>query len=324
MGLLHAAIFNKLDGCHLSAICDTNELMLKFVKNGNDKINTFTNFHSMLEQTDLDIVVIATPVFLHEAMATMTLRSGKHVLIEKPLAKTIDECSRVVNISNSTKSLVGYCRRYMPTYIQARELVRNEEFGGVLSYRSHFLLTQVETKGAGWQYDPYKSGGGALMDLGCHAIDMIHFILGPIASVSCKTERRISETVEDIATLDLVMETGILGNLTVSWEEPGYRLPEMLMEISCERGMIRVAEKYLETISIDGQIRKMYKQTFHDPIPFNIGGREYTAEDIDLVQSIRDDIDTRCPIEVGSMPNAVIDSAYTSARIGQEQKVSYL
>jgi predicted dehydrogenase len=323
MGFLHAAIFNKLDGCRLAAICDTQSHVLKFIKNGRDDIKIFTDYRTMLDTTDIDVVVITTPVFLHEPMAALALRSGRHVMIEKPMAKTVEECSTLIGISNSRKCLVGYCRRYMPTYGKARELVSSEELGEVISFRCHYLLTHLEKVSNGWQYNPEKSGGGALMDLGCHAIDMIHYVLGPIDSVSCKVQRVISETVEDIARLDLTMRTGQKGDLVVSWIEPGYRLPELLLEISCERGIIRVAEKYLETISLDGCTVTKYKQTFHDQIPFNIGGKEYTAEDMDLIRSINNNTDTGCNMRAGSMPNFVIESAYASARSGQEKKVNY-
>jgi len=106
--------------------------------------------------------------------------------------------------------------------------------------------------------------------------------------------------------------------------ESGYRLPEMMLEVTCEKGVARVAEKYLETVSNDGTVNKRFKQCFPDPVPFNIGGREYTAEDLHLVQSVRESKDTKCDIKVGSMPTSVIDSAYLSARDGQPHKIRYL
>lgn len=324
MGLLHAAIFNRLDGCHVTALCDINELMLKILRSGNEDVRTYTDYKLMLDENDLDIVVIATPVFLHGSMATTALKKGMHVLIEKPMAKTSEECSNIIGNANGSKSLVGYCRRFMPTYNNAKKLIESEELGKVLSFRSHFYLSQVDKRMEGWQFDPYKGGGGALIDLGCHALDMIHYILGPMRSVSCRTERVISESVEDIARLELTLCSGVTGNLAVSWVESGYRLPEMMLEVTCEKGVARVAEKYLETVSNDGTVNKRFKQCFPDPIPFNIGGREYTAEDLHLVQSVRDAKDTKCDIKVGSMPTSVIDSAYLSARDGQPHKVRYL
>jgi len=106
MGLLHAAIFNRLDGCHVTALCDINELMLKILRSGNEDVRTYTDYKLMLDENDLDIVVIATPVFLHGSMATTALKKGMHVLIEKPMAKTSEECSNIIGNAYGSKSLV--------------------------------------------------------------------------------------------------------------------------------------------------------------------------------------------------------------------------
>lgn len=323
MGLLHSAIFNQLNGCNLTALCDTNEFILRILKNSIKGVEVYSDYQEMIECSGIDLVVITTPVFLHEVMAEKAIKAGIDVFIEKPLARTSEESNRLALNSSQVTSLVGYCRRFMPTYKKAQQMVNEESLGKVISFQSHMLLSQAEAGSVGWQYDPIKSGGGALVDIGCHAIDLIHFVLGSVNQVNCQTSKVVSQYVEDCAKIQFSLNSGISGKLLVSWCEPNYRLPELLLDIQCENGHIRATEKYIELVKSGSKPVRINKQLLPDPIPLNIGGREYTSEGAHLIECIHQGRDTDCNIIVGGWVNSVIDAAYASARTGLEQKVIY-
>ncbi len=323
MGLLHAAIVNKIDGCRLAAICDKNKLMLKFLKSGIRNLETYTDYMSMIEEQPLDVIIITTPTSLHARMAESAMKAGIGVLIEKPLARSAKECERLLAYRQTARSLVGYCRRFMPTYGLAKKVIYNEELGKPLSFNSYIAVNQVDKVSNGWQHTPAQSGGGVLIDLGCHAIDLIHWLLGPTESVACETKQIYSTFVEDTAILKMQMEDGMQGELYACWSEPGFRAPELLLDVHFEKGRIVVTEKYIEVTKGNGVKRKIYKQMIHEQVPLNIGGPEYTSEDVHLVDCVKAGVDTQCDVRVGAQTNSVIDSAYASATDRTRHKVIY-
>ena len=246
MGILHTCIFNKIPGSNLAAICDTAPMNLRLLHSALPKVSMYRDYNVMLDSADLDLIVVTTPVFLHHRMAMTALKRGIAVLMEKPLALNGDESLELVKACANNTTYVGYCRRFMATYQLAKHLLETEELGKALSFSSHMFVTQNMDESTGWQYDPKKSGGGVLMDLGSHAFDMVLYLLGDITKVSARSLKTMSSGVEINAHVDMNLHNGLKGDLDISWSEPGFRLPEMLIDIKTEIGRMKVCEKYIQ------------------------------------------------------------------------------
>ncbi|MCE7699808.1 MAG: hypothetical protein K8E24_013665, partial [Methanobacterium paludis] len=121
----------------------------------------------------------------------------------------------------------------------------------------------------------------------------------------------------------------IMGSLQVSWSMKNYRLPELKFNIQLDEGMIIVTEKYVEIYSEveNGEIKegwnKFYKQNLSGEIPVDIGGPEYTSEDLHLLNCIKEDKKTLCDFEEAAKTNFVMDSIYSSMKEENVQKIRY-
>jgi predicted dehydrogenase len=329
MGLLHAGIFNALENSKVTAIAEKNKFIVSALKNHIPKINMYTDYEKMFRKEDLDALVITTPVFLHKEMVLDAEDYGVHIFVEKPLAINGDECRSILDRKTEQKTTVGYCRRFIETYRLVKKLIDESVLGPVNFFQSQIFVEQVLQKENGWFYDPKKSGGGVLMDLGSHALDLSHYFFGDLNTVRAVGKEIYSESVEDYASLVMKFKNGILGSLQASWSMRNYRLPETKFNIQFENGMVTVTEKYVEIYSdVKNEMLKkgwntFYKQNLTKNVPVDIGGTEYTAEDQHFLECINSDCESLCNFKEAAKTNFVIDNSYSSIQDGKTKKVKY-
>lgn len=153
---------------------------------------------SLLSRTDLDGVVIAVPNDQHAPLAIETLNAGHHVLLEKPMAMSLEQCDEILSARDSSKKVlqIGFVCRYSPAAMKAKELVESGAIGTV----QHVQATLLRQRGipglGGWFTTKARSGGGCLIDIGVHLIDLSMFI------TSCTTPVRASGTCTQAFTID--------------------------------------------------------------------------------------------------------------------------
>ena len=329
MGLLHAGIFNVLENSRLTTVCEKDEMIIRFGKKYLPKVKFYEHYEKMFNQENLDIVAITTPVFLHHPMIETAIDHDLNIFVEKPLSLNGKECRSILSKKFARKSQVGYCRRFMGTYGLVKKILSESLLGKVNYFDSRMFVGQVFAPGKGWMYDPAKSGGGALIDLGSHAIDMFHYLFGEIASVQANARNVFNKDVEDYVSLNLTLSNNIIGALQLSWSIKNYRMPELKIDIYCDNGKITVTEKYVEIFSDiqKDSIKKgwniIYKQDITPEVAVNLGGPEYTLEDQNLVDAIMNDTVPMCNFHESAKASFVIDSAYTSILCNSVEKVFY-
>jgi len=329
MGLLHTGIFNNLNGTNITAISEKKKLIAFVLKKYLSGINVYQDFQDMLDKEDLDIVVITTPVFLHRDMIESAMKKNVHIFVEKPLVKNGAEIKKILQKPYNKKSLVGYNRRFIETYNLAKKIIDNSLLGKVNFFHSYLFVSQVFAQGQGWMYNPKMSGGGVLIDLGSHAIDLFHYLFGDIEVVQGTSKCIYNKDVEDYVSLDLFLKNIPFGSLKLSWSMEHYRLPECRIDIHCEHGTIIVTEKYI-TINSEREVdfltkglNTYYKQNLTKNVPIDLGGSDYTLEDQHLVNCIIDDVDTRCDFREATKTNIVIDTIYSSIQNGKKINIIY-
>jgi len=136
------------------------------------------DWRGLVERPEVDLVVIATPNALHEPQALQALARGKHVLVEKPMALATAAAGAMTAAARTAgRTLaVGHMWRYRPEVIALRDRIAAGEFGGIA--RTHGFGVHALWGPSGWFTDPALAGGGALIDMGIHAIDTARFLLG--------------------------------------------------------------------------------------------------------------------------------------------------
>ena len=321
MGMLHSCLFNKLQNSELAAICDNTPMNLKLLRSVLPKVRLFEDYSEIIDEGGLDLIVVTTPVFLHKRMALKAMDSGMAVFVEKPLALNAEECYELEQKAGTGPTLVGYCRRFMATYNLAKEYIENETLGRLTSFESHMFVTQVSDDRSSWQYDAKRSGGGVVMDLGSHGVDMLQYLMGEVTDVTGTTEQDLDRGVEDSAKLSFGMRSGQKGNMEVSWTVPGFRLPELLFDMEFERGRIKVCEKYLEITDGTKDLgpRTFFKQMLEKGVQINVAGPEYTREDEHIIEAIKGGGTSRCDFHAAAKTNYIIDAAYRSIKKNGER-----
>lgn len=142
---------------------------------------SYDSYTDLLEAPDIDVVYIATPNSLHAEQTIQAARAGKHVLCEKPMALSVaDACAMIEACDKAGVKLgIAFQNRHHPAHQEARRLVASGEAGQVVlatAQYSHDFPRQVPW--AGWRNDPAMAGGGGLMGMGVHALDLLRFVLG--------------------------------------------------------------------------------------------------------------------------------------------------
>jgi len=150
------------------------------------EINRYNTIDEMLANEELDIISICLPTYLHADAAIAMLEKGYHVLSEKPMALSSADCARMIAAADKAKGhlMIGQCMRFRPEYIYIKELVESGKYGRVVSAYFNRLANPPIWAWQNWFMDPKKSGG-CILDLHIHDIDIIRFIFGDPAQISC-------------------------------------------------------------------------------------------------------------------------------------------
>ena len=175
------------------------------------KSRASTSWRDVIDANDIDIVIIATP---HDSLAEITLaaiRAGKHVLVEKPVARSATELAPVVAEAERRKAIVnvGFNHRYHRAFRKARELVDQGALGELMFVRARYGHGGRVGYEKEWRADPAISGGGELIDQGVHLIDLSRWFLGDFVKIDGTASTMFwNMPVDDNAFLMLRTATG--------------------------------------------------------------------------------------------------------------------
>jgi len=185
----------------------------------------FTDYREMLKEKDIEMVTIAAPNSLHAQMAKDCAAAGKHIVCEKPLAVTIAEGEEMISAAKKNGVLLMYGEEllFAPKFLKAKEMADDGAFGKI-----HLIKQSEKHFGphSDWFWDINRSGGGALMDLGCHGIAFSYWFLNrsPIKSVYCQMGTYVHghKTQADDDTLCILeFENGAVALIENSWAKRG-------------------------------------------------------------------------------------------------------
>jgi 1,5-anhydro-D-fructose reductase (1,5-anhydro-D-mannitol-forming) len=174
----------------------------------------------------VDAVYIALPVAMHAAAAVAALRTGKHVLCEKPMALNLAQAAEMVDVARASKSLFGvaYYRRLYPKLIRAKQLIAEGAIGQPLLAEAHCHSWTEVLAGREWLADPALAGGGPLFDIGSHRIDAMCFLFGkPEHATGIRSDTVHGMRVEDSASAVIRFAGGIHGLLDARWNSHVFR-----------------------------------------------------------------------------------------------------
>ena len=221
----HLRTLQMLPEVESICIFDEDEEALSSIrKNQGEKIDeVFTDLDALLTREDIPFVIVPLKGDRCAEVCLRALEAGKHILVEKPLGRSAEEAEQVVIAAEQAGLRVGICyaNRYHPLNQRARELIAQGVIGPLMSVEMRMITTQVKLRNPKqWLFNKALAGGGILVWLGCHYIDMMRFVTGDeIVSVAAEVATRSGEDidVEDTAVLSVRFRSGAVGSLQAGY-----------------------------------------------------------------------------------------------------------
>lgn len=325
-------------GAVITAVCDLNKQRAVQVANkygvSLDKI--YTDYRELLADPDIDAVSICTWNNSHAELSIAALHAGKHVLVEKPLCRTVEEALLMEEAVRSTGKLlqVGFVRRYDPNAQLLRQFVDNGEFGN-LYYAKASTIRRLGNPG-GWFADSERSGGGPLIDIGVHVIDLCWYLMGKpkVKSISANTYNKLGNrsniqnlsfyqaadydatknTVEDLANALIRFENGASLMVDVSFTLHAKQ-DEGSVKLYGDKGGFEVDPAIVMVTEKNNTILNIEPQTDHRSFQFAAAFQNEINHFIECVQQGKQPLS---PVEDGVEIMRILRGIYESAARGEE------
>ncbi|WFA08794.1 Gfo/Idh/MocA family oxidoreductase [Tissierella sp. Yu-01] len=239
-----------------------------------------------LSCSNIDLVDICTPNFLHLSQIQYLLNNGINIYCEKPLGLNYQECIHLTNLVEEKKIInqVALVYRFMPSIAKARAFIKNGGIGDIINFRSHLLHSSYLNpyRNITWRLEKEKSGGGALVDLGIHLIDTIRFLLGETKSLSADTRTLFNKRPD-----------GNGKDIDINVDEWGIINLEMVSGAKGTAEVSKVSINPFDTFNIEIYGTKGYlkitNNTFYDPITYKFNSNENTVENASINENGIDD-----------------------------------
>ena len=205
----------------LELFCDTNS------KVGKAAASQFNcdfeeNWRKVVRNKNIDGIIIATTNNFLVPIAIGAMKNKKHVLLEKPGARNSKEFEKLLSEQKKNKVVVriGYNHRYHPAIMKAKEIIDSKKYGRVMFIRARYGHGARLGYGNEWRFDRTISGGGELLDQGCHLIDLVNYYIGEMKTAIGFTEKMFwSDKLEDNAFFILKNKKGQIAHLSASCTE---------------------------------------------------------------------------------------------------------
>jgi len=226
-GSLHAnsyATVAQQGKVKLVAACDVNENAAKSLANEFSMDAFYTRVQDLLERKDVNAVSICLPHYLHADVTVKVVRAGKHVLCEKPMAITLEDCDRMIKAAKEAgvKLMIAENHRFLPAHIEIKELIDEGRIGEIFlarAYEGYDVIKELSNSNS-WRGNTDRAGGGTLMDAGIHHCAVLKWFLGDVEYVrACWLEKlvvKLENKPEDNAIMLLKFKSGAIAEMVVS------------------------------------------------------------------------------------------------------------
>jgi len=266
----------------------------------------YADWREVLSDRDVDAVYLATPVRLHAEQAVAAAEAGKHVLCEKPMALDVAGCERMLSAArhHGVKLGVAYYRHHYPVVARLRELIALGEIGRpvLVQVQAFELFDPPPGHPRGWLLKKSESGGGPMMDFGCHRIEVLLDLLGPVVEVrAMPTNVRFHDReVEDTCVAHLRFRSGAEAVLAVTHAAQESRDAVQLFATGGSAHVDVLNQGTLRIVTADGvrEERHPPHANLHQPL----------VED--FVAAVRDAREPTVTGEIGLEVNRVLAAIY--------------
>lgn len=298
----------SLSSCELIAVSRADASRAAECAKQFDAPRSYEHWQDLVADPEIEAVYIATPVFLHEEQTLACAKAGKHVLCEKPMALSTAECDRMIQACEQAhvKLSIAYYRHFYPVLQRVQALLASDAIGKPTLIQVHaFDWFDAEPGGfRSWLLEKDKAGGGPLMDFGCHRLEVLLHLFGPVSEVIGTHDRlHFTREVEDTAVAILKFESGPMAVLSVTHATPTSR---DTVEIYGTKGSLHIPALNAGTLHL---VRDGKTETEHHPPHENLHLPHIEA----FTQAVLND--TAAPVDgdAGRAVNQIMASIYQDA-----------
>jgi len=245
--------FQRAERSRLVAVMRRNEALAEDYARRHGVPRFYSRSEALISDPGVDAVYIASPPGTHLSLALAVCRAGKPAYVEKPMARSGAECRRMVEAfrAKGLPLFVAYYRRALPRFVKAKELIESGSLGEVRGVFCRYAepLRPLTGGALPWRLRAEESGGGLLLDLGSHTLDILDFLVGPLEEPCGDASNAGSAyEVEDTVAMHFRTRCGALG--TASWSFAAADSDDRI-EIALSKGRLTLATFANETLRIE-------------------------------------------------------------------------
>lgn len=268
-----APALRDLPNCDLVAVSRANYALAESFAREFGARKSYQHWQDLMADKEIDAVYIVTPVHLHAEQTIAAAQAGKHVLCEKPMALDVSQCDRMIAAcrENNVQLGIAYYRHFYPAITRIKEIIAAGEIGKpVIAQINVFEWFDPDpTNPRRWLIDKAQSGGGPMLDFGCHRIEVLQNILGPITRTSAILNTVVLEReVEDAGIAIFQFAGGACGTLSVAH---AAREAQDTLDIFGSQGSIHVSSLNEGNVRVKTNESERVEQwppaaNFHQPL----------------------------------------------------------
>ncbi len=312
----HAQALRELEGVEIKVVCDHKEEVAEDFADQNDIPETCTVALTLAKRTDIQAVIVSLPNRFHASSAIAFMESGKDVFVEKPMAVTAAEGQDIIEASQQFKQLVmvGHMWRFDVEAQYIREMVQSGRIGSIVKTRGYGIHENWGP--SGWFVKKDYAGGGALADMGVHAIDTIRYILGDPEpkQVYARIGTYYGDyDVDDTGIIVITWDNDITSVIESGWWHPYVDGPEAASRIWGTKGyasLFPTKVKVVEKSNIEELTNSFPQRHQHCEQAM------YTRQMAHFIDCVRTRQQPVPGLAEGQVVLRIVDASYESARTG--------
>lgn len=332
----------------LVGVSDTNAVNLEQARNEAEFDFGTMDYRELIERDDIDVIDCCVPTFLHKDIFMRCIDARKHIYMEKPMAISLEEGNEMLEAIKGTGLLcqLAFQNRFSPAIIRTKEIIDEGTIGEIINFRISYYGSEYigGDRKLGWQIMKDEAGGGALVSLGSHCIDLArYFTNDEFGRVFATTQNRIGQSgsgkeivpeVETSGQMIVEMRGGAIGTIEVSQVAAGSNI-DIRYEIFGTKGTIRFNHAYPDFLDLFRQgdvceplggvrgftqIQTLQKYETQKYPPWRVGVNwlRYAVESqYSFLKCLVGGTSPRPSVEDGLKVQEILEACYCSARVGQ-------
>ncbi len=313
------------ENAELVAVMDANGEVAEKVREKYNATYAFDNVEDLLALEEIQAVYIASPVFCHKEQAFAAAKAKKHILLEKPMALTCEESQEIADYckAQGVKLGIGLMMRFHTYHQEMKKLIADGKLGDIVSMRGQLTCWYPDIPN-NWRQDKARSGGGALMDMGIHCIDLLQYISGLTAKevTGFSATQTFHYNADDSAAIVMKMNNGAFAFVDANFNIPDAAARCRLEfygtkgSILAEGTISQIEGGNVDILISDDSLGYDANQDRNEPVPLKLDvtfGNMYTKEVESFGNAILNDTEPAITAEEAIALQKIVESAYLAS-----------